>query len=84
LEVCLANVGREQGPNATENEITADDPLSDLVTSEEGRTMNFAFALSLILMGLSVVGVFIEIPFVSEYAFWFSVAAYIILAAIRD
>jgi len=45
--------------------------------------MNFAFALSLILVGLSVVGVFIEIPFVSEYAFWFSVAAYIILAAAR-
>jgi hypothetical protein len=54
-----------------------------LVASEEGRIMNFAFALSLILVGLSVVGVFVEIPFVSEYAFWFSVAAYIILAAAR-
>jgi hypothetical protein len=34
--------------------------------------------LSLLLLGLAVVGVFIEIPFVSKYAFWVAVAAYII------
>ena len=34
--------------------------------------------LSLLLLGLAVVGVFIEIPFVSQYAFWVAVAAYII------
>jgi hypothetical protein len=27
------------------------------------------------------VGVFIEIPFVSNYAFWIAIAAYVILAA---
>lgn len=43
--------------------------------------MNFGFALSLILAGFAVVGVFIEIPFVSNYAFWIAIAAYIILAA---
>jgi len=34
--------------------------------------------LSLLLLGLAVVGVFIDIPFVSNYTFWFSVAAYMI------
>ena len=29
-------------------------------------------------MGLAVVGVFIEIPFVSHYAFWFAIAAYVV------
>ena len=40
--------------------------------------MHPAVVLSLLLLGLAVVGVFIEIPFVSNYAFWFAVAAYII------
>jgi uncharacterized protein (DUF983 family) len=43
--------------------------------------VNFGFALSLILVGFAVVGVFIEIPFVSNYAFWIAIAAYVILAA---
>lgn len=42
--------------------------------------MRFGFALSLIMVGFAVVGVFIEIPFVSNYAFWVVVAAYVILA----
>ena len=29
-------------------------------------------------MGLAVVGVFIEIPFVSHYAFWFAIVAYVV------
>jgi hypothetical protein len=29
---------------------------------------------------LAVVGVFIELPIVSDYAFWFAVGAYIVLA----
>ncbi len=45
--------------------------------------MNFAFVLSLILAGLAVVSVFIWIPLISDYAFWFAVAAYIILAGSR-
>jgi hypothetical protein len=43
----------------------------------------FGLALSLILAGLAVVGVFIYIPFVSAYAFWIVIAAYVILAAGR-
>ena len=42
--------------------------------------MNFGFVVSLILVILAVLGVFIEIPIVSNYAFWFAVSAYIILA----
>jgi hypothetical protein len=45
--------------------------------------VNFGFVLSLVLVILAVVGVFIEIPLVSNYAFWFAVAAYIILAGTR-
>src|SRR5215472_5341130 len=39
---------------------------------------NLPGILSLLLLMLAVVGVFIDIPFVSNYAFWFAIAAYII------
>ena len=42
--------------------------------------MNFGFVVSLVLVILAVLGVFIEIPLVSTYAFWFAVGAYIMLA----
>jgi hypothetical protein len=45
--------------------------------------MNFAFAFSLALILVAVLGVFIFIPFVSEFAFWFSAAAYVVLASTR-
>jgi hypothetical protein len=45
--------------------------------------VNFVFVLSLVLAGLAVVGVFIDIPFVSNYAFWIVVAAYVMLAGLR-
>jgi|GEM_PF-1111089 len=45
--------------------------------------MRFGLALSLVLVGFAIVGVFIEIPFVSNYAFWIVIAAYVILAAAR-
>ena len=45
--------------------------------------MNFGFVASLILIIAAVVGVFIGIPIVSNYAFWFAVAAYIMLAGTR-
>jgi hypothetical protein len=41
------------------------------------------FTISLILAALALVGVFIEIPFVSNYAFWVLMAAYILLAGNR-
>ena len=45
--------------------------------------MNFGFVVSLVLVILAVVGVFIEIPLVSNYAFWFAIGAYIMLAGTR-
>lgn len=42
--------------------------------------MNFGFVSSLIVIILAVLSVFIEIPIVSNYAFWFAVGAYIMLA----
>jgi hypothetical protein len=39
--------------------------------------------ISLIVAGLALVAVFVYIPFVSEHAFWFLVAAYIMLAGHR-
>jgi hypothetical protein len=38
-----------------------------------------AVLLSLLLLGLAVVGVFVEIPVVSNYAFWVAIAAYVLL-----
>jgi hypothetical protein len=40
----------------------------------------WVFILSLILAVLAVVGIFVEIPFVSMYAFWVAVLAYVVLA----
>ena len=39
--------------------------------------------ISLIVALLAVVAVFVYIPFVSDYAFWFMSAAYIMLAGHR-
>jgi hypothetical protein len=41
------------------------------------------FAVSLMMAIASVVGVFVFIPLVSAYAFWFAVTAYVILASSR-
>jgi uncharacterized protein (DUF983 family) len=48
------------------------------------RVVNFGFAISLVLVGFAIVGVFIEIPFVSNYAFWVAIGAYVILAATQS
>lgn len=45
--------------------------------------MNFGFVVSLLLVILAVVAVFIEIPLVSNYAFWFAIGAYMLLAGSR-
>jgi hypothetical protein len=39
--------------------------------------------VSLVVAMLALVSVFAYIPFVSEYAFWFMAAAYVMLAAHR-
>jgi hypothetical protein len=41
------------------------------------------FPLSLVIAMLAFVGVFIEIPFVTNYAFWVLFGAYILLAGRR-
>ena len=52
------------------------------ISSWPGETcaVNFGFVASLIVVILAVLSVFIEIPIVSNYAFWFAVGAYIMLA----
>jgi hypothetical protein len=39
--------------------------------------------VSLVMVGLSIIAVFTYIPLVSEFAFWFALAAYIILWGYR-
>ncbi|MBV6486773.1 MAG: hypothetical protein M5U33_04920 [Pseudorhodoplanes sp.] len=39
------------------------------------------FLISLILALLALIGVFVFIPFVSAYAFWIAIVAYVVLAA---
>ncbi len=46
----------------------------------EACAVNFGFVSSLIVIILAVLSVFIEVPIVSNYAFWFAVGAYILLA----
>jgi hypothetical protein len=44
------------------------------------------FSVHVVSLGvalLAVVAVFVYIPFVSDYAFWFMVAAYVMLASYR-
>jgi hypothetical protein len=43
--------------------------------------MSFGSAISLIMTLAAIVSVFIFIPWVSEWAFWIVIAAYIILAS---
>jgi len=38
------------------------------------------FTISLLIALLALVGVFIEIPFVTNYAFWVLMGAYVLLA----
>jgi hypothetical protein len=42
--------------------------------------VNFGFVASLIVIILAILSVFIEIPIVSNYAFWFAIGAYVLLA----
>jgi hypothetical protein len=42
--------------------------------------MSFGFLISFGLMILAIVGVFIQLPIVSDYAFWLAVVAYALLA----
>ena len=39
------------------------------------------FILSLIIAVLALIGHFVMVPFITEFKFWFAMAAYIVLAA---
>jgi hypothetical protein len=41
------------------------------------------FIISLLIEILGIVGLFIDIPIISQYAFWVVVAAYVVLAGTR-
>jgi hypothetical protein len=58
-------------------------PSCDTTTGHSSMVidMHFGFAISLALALLAIVGLFVEIPFVSSYAFWVMTAAYLILAS---
>jgi hypothetical protein len=43
--------------------------------------LNVWFALSLILLTVSIISVFSFVPLFSAYAFWFVVGAYVLLAS---
>jgi hypothetical protein len=45
--------------------------------------MSFGFIISFALAILAIVAIFIDIPIVSNYAFWIVVAAYAVLASTR-
>jgi hypothetical protein len=48
-----------------------------------GLRMRLGFIVSFALVVLAIVSVFIDIPFVSDYAFWLTIAGYVILAGSR-
>jgi hypothetical protein len=45
--------------------------------------MHWVFLIALVTAILAILGVFIEIPFISEYAFWVMTAAFLMLASTR-
>ena len=44
--------------------------------------MNFGRMVSLVIAIVAVLGVFVEIPIVSDYAFWILVAAYLVVVGV--
>ena len=46
--------------------------------------LNWVFAISFILTVLAIMGVFMYIPIVSQWAFWVVISAYLLLASHRQ
>jgi hypothetical protein len=42
------------------------------------------FALTIVLTGVAIVGIFVNIPIVSDYVFWVMTSAYLIIVASTD
>ena len=60
--------------------------LKEFADGEKASAMFNLFSVhvvSLIVAGLAVVAVFVYVPFVSDFAFWLMVAAYVMLAGYR-
>jgi len=47
-----------------------------------GGQMNFGRMVSIVIAIVAVLGVFVEIPIVSDYAFWILVAAYLVVVGV--
>jgi hypothetical protein len=39
------------------------------------------FIISLIIAALALIGYFVNVPFVTQYQFWFAIVGYVVLAA---
>jgi hypothetical protein len=48
-----------------------------------GLQMRWVHLIALVIGIMAIVGVFIEIPFVSQYAFWVMTVAFLMLASLR-
>ena len=48
------------------------------------RSIKLWLMVTIVLTWIAVVGVFVEIPIVSKYAFWIMAAAYVIIVASTD
>jgi len=46
------------------------------------NAINWGAVTSLVLLIVAVLGVFVEIPIVSDYAFWILVAAYLVVVGV--
>jgi hypothetical protein len=55
-------------------------PRGDIMPQLNAPTQ-LVFLISLALAILAVLGLFVTIPFVSVYAFWVAIIAYVVLAA---
>ncbi len=57
-----------------------DHGVRDQVAKQHNEPSISLHVVALVIAGLAVVAVFVYIPFVSDYAFWFMTAAFIIIA----
>jgi hypothetical protein len=57
--------------------------LAEMSTTVAVFNIFSVHVVSLVVALLALVAVFVYVPFVSDYAFWFMVAAYVMLAAHR-
>ena len=54
------------------------------VNYPSGRRIRFHLMLTIVLTLAAIVGIFVGIPIVSDFAFWVAAAAYVIIVASTD